>query len=322
MLVKEYRTEVVAAGERWELWQDIAARTHLPNLLRSEQDEDFRAVMRVLALGDVQVADLSFPQLESVRTPRAIRRFDPEVYQINCQFTGKGGIAHNGRQDLFGPGDLVIVDSSLPYEARHLPPGPDVNGTCVVVTVPHALLPLPPRTLRQVLAVPLPLGHGIGGVLYRWLAEVASRAQEFAPPDAVTLGGVTTDLLTSVLGQALDAEDAMSPESRRRALHTRALDFIDRNLGDPALSPASVAAAHGVSVRHLHQLFAEEGATPAAWIRHRRLEHCRRDLADPGLRSRPIAALAARWGFRDPAAFSRQFRRAYGMSPRDYRHHT
>lgn len=321
MLVKEYRTDAVPAGERWDLWQDIAARTHMPNLLRSEQDGDFRAVMRVLALGEVQVAELSFPHLESVRTPRAIRRFDPEVYQINCQFTGTGGVAHNGRQTLFGPGDLVVVDSSLPYEARHTPP-PDENAVCVVVTVPRALLPLPPRTLRNVLAVPIPLGHGMGGALHRWLADLVARAGEFGDGDAATLGGVTTDLLTSVLGHALDAEDTMSPESRRRALHTRALDFIDRNLGDPSLSPATVAAAHGVSVRHLHQLFAEEGATPAAWIRHRRLEHCRRDLADPGLRSRPIAALAARWGFQDAAAFSRQFRRAYGMSPRDYRHHT
>ncbi|MET9729169.1 helix-turn-helix domain-containing protein [Streptomyces sp. NPDC006458] len=320
MLVNEYRTDVVPPGERWDLWQDIVTRTHLPNLLRSEHEADFRAVVRVLTLGEVQVADFAFPGLEAVRNPRAIRRYNPEVYQINCQFQGTGGIAHNGRQSLFTPGDLVVVDSGLPYEARHTPPVPGGDAACVVVTVPRASLPLPPRALRQVLAVPVPVGRGMGGVLWRWLADLAVRAEEFTEADAVTLGGMTTDLLTSVLGQALDAEDTMTPESRRRALHTRTLDYIDRNLGDPSLSPAGVAAAHGVSVRHLHQLFAEEGATPAAWIRHRRLEHCRRDLADPGLRSRPIAALAARWGFRDPAAFSRQFRRAYGMSPRDYRH--
>ncbi|MFJ5773484.1 helix-turn-helix domain-containing protein [Streptomyces sp. NPDC093094] len=321
MLVNEYRTDVVPAAERWELWHDIVSRTHTPNLLRSERDDDFRAVMRVLTLGEVQVARLAFPDLESVRTPRAIRRSDPEVYQIVCPYTGTGRIAHNGRQSAFGPGDLVVVDSSLPYEARFVPSGTGTHSTCVVVTLPRSLLSLPPRTLRKVLAVPIPVGRGIGGALHRWLADLTARAGEFEEADAATLGGVTTALLTSVLGHALEAEDAMSPESRRRALHTRALDFIDRNLGDPSLSPASVAAAHGVSVRHLHQLFAEGGATPAAWIRHRRLEHCRRDLADPGLRSRPIAALAARWGFRDPAAFSRQFRRAYGVSPRDYRHH-
>ncbi|MFC5632735.1 helix-turn-helix domain-containing protein [Streptomyces bullii] len=319
MLVTEFRTEVVPPAERWDLWQDIAGRTHVPNLLRSERTEDFRATMRVLPLGDLQVADLSFPQMDTVRTPRIIRRFDPEVYQINCQFTGDGGIAQDGRQAVFRAGDLVLADSSLPYDVR-------LNRTsertsAVVVTVPRALLPLPPRTVRRLLAVPIPLGQGLGGALYRWLADLAHRADEFTAADVPTLATVTTDLLGSVLGRCLDAEDVLSPESRRRALHTRIRDFIDQHLGDPSLSPATVAAAHGISVRRLHQLFAAEGASPAAWIRHRRLERCRRDLADPRLSGRSVQSIAARWGFTDPATFSRVFRRAYGMTPTDHRHH-
>ena len=52
-----------------------------------------------------------------------------------------------------------------------------------------------------------------------------------------------------------------------------------------------------MSVRSLHQLFHDEGLTVAGWIRQRRLERCRRDLADPGLAARPIAAIAAQLGF-------------------------
>nr|WP_243274742.1 helix-turn-helix domain-containing protein [Streptomyces albus] len=59
--------------------------------------------------------------------------------------------------------------------------------------------------------------------------------------------------------------------------------------------------------------------TVAAWIRRQRLEHCRRDLADPRLRDRPIHAIAARWGFPRPGDFTRAFRAAYGIPPRDYR---
>ncbi|WP_461012534.1 helix-turn-helix domain-containing protein, partial [Streptomyces capparidis] len=71
---------------------------------------------------------------------------------------------------------------------------------------------------------------------------------------------------------------------------------------------------------HLYTLFNAQGLTVAARIRQRRLEHCRRDLADPALRSRPVRAIAARWGFTDPAHFSRTFRAAYGITPRDHRH--
>ncbi|GAB2620489.1 hypothetical protein GCM10027168_60690 [Streptomyces capparidis] len=112
----------------------------------------------------------------------------------------------------------------------------------------------------------------------------------------------------------------MTDQARRRALWLRVHAFIDQHLGDPALGPEAIAAAHGISTRHLHRLFAEHDRTVAAWIRHRRLECCRDDLADPQLAARPIQSIAAQWGFTGPAQFSRAFRAAYGVSPREHRH--
>ena len=57
--------------------------------------------------------------------------------------------------------------------------------------------------------------------------------------------------------------------------------YIEANLADPLLSPASIAAAHFISTRHLHNVFHEAGTTVAQWIRTRRLEGCRRELRDP-----------------------------------------
>lgn len=65
--------------------------------------------------------------------------------------------------------------------------------------------------------------------------------------------------------------------------------------------------------------FHAEGHTVAGWIRERRLEQCRRDLAEPHLATRPINAIAARWGFASPAHFSQAFRNTYGLSPRQFR---
>ncbi|KAB2337046.1 helix-turn-helix transcriptional regulator, partial [Actinomadura rudentiformis] len=67
-------------------------------------------------------------------------------------------------------------------------------------------------------------------------------------------------------------------------------------------------------------MFHAEGHTVAGWIRERRLEQCRRNLADPRLAARSIHAIAARWGFTSPAHFSQAFRTAYGLSPRQFRH--
>jgi transcriptional regulator GlxA family with amidase domain len=51
----------------------------------------------------------------------------------------------------------------------------------------------------------------------------------------------------------------------------------------------------------------------------RRLESCRRDLLDPAQATRPIAAIAARWGFRSAIHFGRLFRATYDVPPHEYR---
>jgi len=75
----------------------------------------------------------------------------------------------------------------------------------------------------------------------------------------------------------------------------------------------------GMSVRHLHRLFAHRRCTVGDWIRERRLERCRRDLADPRFRERTITDIAFYWGFSESAHFSRSFKKQFGVSPRAFR---
>jgi len=96
--------------------------------------------------------------------------------------------------------------------------------------------------------------------------------------------------------------------------------FIQHHLADPDLTPRTIAAAHHISLSYLHRLFQDEQFTIAAWIRHQRMEHARRDLADRKLLPIPIHAIAARWGFHRATDFTRTFRSTYGIAPRDYRH--
>jgi AraC-like DNA-binding protein len=70
--------------------------------------------------------------------------------------------------------------------------------------------------------------------------------------------------------------------------------FIEGHLAESTLGPVEVAAAVGISVRHAHRLFAKKGCTIGDWIRQRRLERCRTDLADPRLRERTITDIAFR----------------------------
>ncbi|MFC3986083.1 helix-turn-helix domain-containing protein [Streptosporangium jomthongense] len=109
-------------------------------------------------------------------------------------------------------------------------------------------------------------------------------------------------------------------EGPRDGLMPRIRAYIDANLGDPGLSPESVASAHHISTSYLYKLFARQGVSVARWIRQRRLERCRKDLSDPRLGGRAVGEVGAQWGFADSSYFSRVFRQTYGCSPRAYRH--
>jgi transcriptional regulator GlxA family with amidase domain len=97
--------------------------------------------------------------------------------------------------------------------------------------------------------------------------------------------------------------------------------YVRAHLDDPALGRAGIAAAHRMSTRTLDRLFADRPQSVSGLIRHERLEAVRRDLQDPALRHRSVAALAAPWGFFDAAHFSRVFRQHYGYPPSHRREH-
>jgi AraC-like DNA-binding protein len=99
----------------------------------------------------------------------------------------------------------------------------------------------------------------------------------------------------------------------------RSEEYIESHLAEIDLSPDRIAQALHVSSRTLHRIFEAEGMSIGTWIRHRRLEQCRIDLADSMLAGLPVSHIASRWGLWDACHFSRLFKASFGLSPRAYR---
>ena len=95
-----------------------------------------------------------------------------------------------------------------------------------------------------------------------------------------------------------------------------ACDHIERNLS-AGLAVADIAASVGVSVRTLQQQFSEDlSQTITAYIRNRRLERARADLADaaPG-GGITVTDIASRWGIAHLGRFAVTYRERFGESP-------
>ena len=312
-------TADVPAAERFAFWREASSKACLPHDARCEPqlESRFRAQLEFSEFGPVQATLLTTTPYSFQRTPKLIRQADLDAFMLNCAVRGHGMVSQDGRQVDFGRGDLVLSDTSRPYQAEFAPDTP--ASQLVILRFPRSILPLPDRDLRHLTAVRIPGDRGIGALSSQFLLQLAQHMNEFSPSEAARLSGLALDVLTTALASALDNLSAVPPHARRRALLAHIHAFIQANLGDPQLTPAAIAATHHISLRYLHKLFQQDGSTVAGWIRQRRLERCRRDLADPLLATVPIGTLAARWGFASHPQFSRAFRNAYGLSPLQFR---
>ncbi|MFD2419902.1 AraC-like ligand-binding domain-containing protein [Amycolatopsis pigmentata] len=312
-------TAEVPARERFAFWREVSSKLWVPYDLRCAPDVEshFQARVGIGEFGPVQATVLTTTPHIVQRTERLIRQTDPEVFKVGCLIRGGGIMEQDGRQAGLCAGDLVLFDTSRPFRGWHSPGGS--ASRLLLLQFPRSLLPLPAGDVRRLSGIPIRGGKGLGALASRFLLELARRMDEFDPAEAARLPMLTLDVLTAALASGLDAESSVPPHTARRALMARIHAFIRDNLGDPDLSPATIAAAHHISPRYLHKLFQAEERTVAGWIRERRLAGCRRDLADPRLATQPINVIAARWGFSSASHFSHAFRGAYGFSPRQFR---
>ncbi|QFU92717.1 helix-turn-helix domain-containing protein [Amycolatopsis sp. YIM 10] len=294
--------------------RDRLAEASVPLEASWDGEVEFRASEVWLDL--VRVWGKEFTSVTFRRTASMVRRADPECYVVCLPTSGTMHRTWGRVSAAYQPYDLHVFDSTRLGELRaHRERG---LVTCVGAEIPRRVLPLPEKVVERVAGHPLPGREGVGALLAGFLTQV-SRSGSYRPADRVRLGAVTTNLVSALVEHVLEAD--IPGEARRGVLVLRAKAYIRQRLHDPELRPATIAAAHHISVSYLHRLFQAEGVPVSVWIREQRLERARRDLADPAMRAVPVYRIGARWGFRQHAAFTRAFRAAFGVAPSDYRHH-
>jgi AraC-like DNA-binding protein len=318
-MVRSEQEQVLRASGLDEL-RDLVRETFALELRTwGDPDERHWARFSVSSLGAVQATAVSAgPAAAEVRrTPKLIRQVESDAYKLELLRSGDLALTQDGRQAILRPGDFALCDLSRPVSMRS---SGDSRLRLVALTVPRTLLPLPPEQVARLTAVSISGQRGTGALVSSLLGQLAHHLDDCSPAEAARISTAVLDLLVGALARRLELESSVPPGSHREALLQRIYAFMEERLGDPQLSPTMIAAACHVSVRYLHKLFQEQGATVAGWIRRRRLERCRRDLADPGLATHTVGTVAARWGFASSAHFSHAFRAAYGLPPTEYRH--
>lgn len=308
-----FRAQDEPARTRVEYWQHVMASSLAPYRIRAARS-NLRSQIRHADIGPVTVLGIQSSAMDNSRTSDLIRASDRGMCKVDLVVGGRGIFEQDGRQAVPVPGEFHLVDLDCPH---HVTIDRWIDGA--IVMFPRALLPVRDKELRELTMARFSPQDPYGGLVSSLAQNLARHLDAYQNAQDARIGTAFLDLLSLALATRLDRVPAVPAESRQNAMLLRIRSFIGHHLGDPSLSPAMIAAAHHISVRTLHRLYEAQEQTVAASIQRRRLERCRHDLLDPGLCDHPVGAIGARWGFQDPATFSRAFRTAYGVPPGEYR---
>ena len=308
-------TASVPDEEKAAFWGEAMSRSLVPVKVVPLGGQPFEGSLVSHRLGNVEVSTMEANATQVSRTADLIARFPQAEAPVGVavQVSGRAQLEQNGRRAEVAEGDLVLYDTARPYSVDY----PE-RFRSHVFQVPRTLLGVAEGDIRQVVGTAVTSTEGFGSVLTPFLGSLAASAHSYPAAVGDRLADRVSDLLVTLIDQLIGRK-ADDPRASNCHLVQRVRDHIDRHLSDPELSPEAIARAHHISVRYLHRLFEGEGITVARLVQQRRLESCTRELARRGRSAPTVSAVAQRWGFANPAHFSRSFRTAYGVSPREWR---
>ncbi|MEU3224711.1 helix-turn-helix domain-containing protein [Streptomyces sp. NPDC006976] len=276
---------------------------------------EIRARMDVDSVGPLRVCSARSTEVTLRRTERLVRKDEEPSLFLSLQVTGTSMGAQNGRECVVRPGEFAVFRSNAPYTLLF-----DEGVDHHFLRLPLTALALPDRLLRDTTTVTFSAENPLARLAYTYFSQLADSDEFRRSPHADAVVAPSIELLRAVLiSQHGDMDTGLAKEPMEATLALRIRHYVREHLAEPDLSAARIAAAHDISVRHLYAVLSRAGISLGDWIRARRLDGCKRELAGPAGRSRTVAAIGRSWGFVNATHFSRVFKDAYGMSPRAWR---
>ncbi|WP_349898232.1 AraC-like ligand-binding domain-containing protein [Parafrigoribacterium soli] len=294
-------------------WSSLLSKSFMRFTVESDRPAQFRGSLGIRSIAGIDFIEMSTGSHVAQRDAASIRRDDRPNYLLCLQVAGVGEFLQDDRVAVLHPGDITLFDTTRPTTVIS-----SANYRNLCMKFPQQLFDIPQSQMSQLTATRFDAQDGLtpaAGAVLTTLNRVADtlqgRSRQLAAHNAL-------DLMTTLFGSRLGLPDGTQRRASA-ALLEQMLDFIDRNLADPDLSPGTLAMNHYISLRRVHGIFSDAGLTVSAHILSRRLERCRRDLTDPRMLTVAVVSIGARWGFRTASHFGRAFKERFGRTPAEYR---
>lgn len=255
-------------------------------------------------LGDLVLLRSSFGSAFNLsRTAARIQADGIDTYNFIVLPRGSWSGRAEGRDFTVGPGQLVSVDLSRPFEAE--------AGICdaVHLVIGRAALD---NAVRAEFDIAAHIFAGTGGALLTdYILSLARHIVNVGPEDVDAIRKATVAQVAAAISLVAPREKSTAAARNIRNAVQR---YIDRHLTDARLTPEQIVEAVGVSRSSLYRHFEAHGGI-AVYIQRRRLQAIHALLLHPD-EERSIGELAQTFGFPRASHFTTAFRRAFGCTPR------
>lgn len=308
--VHEISTNGVPVRERLDFWH----HAHLGRMaLSHDADRAQRPfegrLVRILG-NDTHLMDHASDSIRAVRSQRQCGSDGIDYVSVNLMLSSSGSHMDQGVQQHMNTGSFYFVDSARPLVLQH------ARHRSVSLFLPRR------KVIDAVGGMALMPAHlqarsGLSAMLQMQMQMAVSHAAFMTPAERVAAIGACTDMALAALQSARRAH--VDVEQFAGGIYEAAQRYVERECGDPQLTPATVALAMNCSRASLYRLFAAHGQSVAALIWGRRLERARGMVTSTAHAGLPLAAIAFHCGFLDQSAFNRMFKRRWGITPGEAR---
>ena len=311
MNIRHFSTDAYSLDRRRDAWRDAIAAHSIQASYPSDSEEPFYGHLSTV----VSFAGVRFARARSRRQllSEGFTERRDTIWLVQL-VEGRASYLQDGEAVPIRPGDILCgrtrKTAALTLES---------DFTALLVDVPPQLLnpsllsPLPSQ------AILVPGERGVGRVFSGMLTSVADAIEtleldEIRPVEIA----LPEFLLTCLFSEAAEGPLGGAASVRAAILH-KILQTVEVKLADPDVNLAEVAREHALPVRYVQKLLGGTGQGFSAYVRDRRLDRAKADLASPLQAQMSITDICLRWGFNDIAYFSRSFRERFGLSPREHR---
>ncbi|QGU06012.1 Transcriptional activator FeaR [Corynebacterium occultum] len=306
---------IESSGRRQNLeaWGERVGNDVMPFRFAVQDDNAFQGDFQAAKFLSASIFSMATRDHTAERTVEHVRNEDDEYVIVTFQVGGMLKLTQHGKQVQLTPGQIGLYLSSKPAQLECYG---DYQSHSV--RIPLDRLNTRSKRWEGLGALTFDGNQGLAPPILNFLTGLYPTEPTLTSSARAAVANHLVGLIEAMLGDLHPSEED-SLQSPAAELLEQCLIFIEANLSDPQLNPQMVADSAHISVRYLHQIFKQSGMTCASYIRLRRMERVRADLALEEFAMVPVEKLLQRWGVQNPSHFGQVFKRIEGCTPTEFR---